>query len=515
MRFLSLFSGIEAASVAWLELGWECVGVAEIEPFPCAVLKHHYPDVPNLGDITKITEQQIKGLGHIDLIVGGFPCQDLSVAGLRKGLRNEDGSNTRSGLFFDSMRTVEWAKHHCGLRWLLIENVPGLYSSNQGWDFATVVGEITGASFNPPPTGWRNTGVAVGPRGLLEWATLDAQWFGVAQRRRRCFALADFGDWSGRSPILFERHSLQGHPAPRREAGEGTTYSVAPCIGASGRGFERAGDTQGQGCLVPAVANPLTARMHNGINTTCDEGQTMIAHTLRAAYNASEDGTGRGTPIVPVTAGTMKACANSGGFSNSVDHAAAGYMIPVAHTETMPTMMNGANTPAGHNARSGHSKDNYIVPVTAYITPRICRNSDSANEVGIKNGQVSDCLQSDGPGAVAYRTSGDCGVMEQGDKTAVLNCNTDPTQQIVRKGTQVRRLTVTECSRLQGFPDDYLLSVPWRGKCPPADGPMYKALGNSMAVPVMRWIGQRIQASVDGKVDFVDEWEPAQRGAFF
>ena len=132
MRYLSLFSGIEAASQAFIPLGWECVGVAEIEPFPCKVLAHHYPDVPNLGSVTEITKEQIESLGHIDLVVGGFPCQDLSIAGKRKGLQNEDGSATRSGLFFTAMRIIEWAKP----RWVVVENVPGLYSSQKGRDFA-------------------------------------------------------------------------------------------------------------------------------------------------------------------------------------------------------------------------------------------------------------------------------------------------------------------------------------------------------------------------------------------
>jgi DNA (cytosine-5)-methyltransferase 1 len=219
MRVLSLFSGIEAASVAFLPLGWELVGFSEIEPFPCAVLAHHYPDVPNLGDVSKITREQIAALGHIDMVCGGFPCQDLSVAGRRAGLKNDDGSKTRSGLFFDAMRVVEWA----GPRWLLIENVPGMLSSNRGRDFAAVVGEMAGCGFDVPADGWGNTGVALGPGGLVEWATLDAQWFGLAQRRKRVFLVRDSGDWASRPPVLLERASLSGHPAPRLAAAAGTS----------------------------------------------------------------------------------------------------------------------------------------------------------------------------------------------------------------------------------------------------------------------------------------------------
>lgn len=405
MRHLSLFSGIEAASVAWGPLGWQCAGFAEVDPFPCALLEHYWPDVPNLGDVSRIGQSDVESLGRVDVVVFGFPCQDLSVAGKREGLKRDDGTPTRSGLFFDAMRIVRWAQP----RWAVAENVPGLFSSNGGRDFAAVVGEMAGADFDVPEGGWQNTGVAAGARGLVEWCVLDAQWFGVPQRRRRVFLVLDTGNWRDRPPLLFERESLCGHPPPRREAGAG-------------------------------IAGPLTA-CPPGSRMRCDssDNEHFVTHALRAeGFDASEDGTGRGTPIVPI----------------------------------------------------------------------------------------------------AYRTSGNCGVMEQGDKTAALNCNTDPTQQIVvidmrqasrgvkmtnnrHEGSSggapgtgigepgdpaptladshtpaiasrmaVRRLTPRECERLQGFPDDYTL-IQYRGK-PAADGPRYRALGNSMAVPVMAWLGRRI-----------------------
>ncbi len=170
MKYLSLFSGIEAASIAWKPLGWECVGVSEIEPFPCAVLAHHYPDVPNLGDVTKITEDDIKKLGQIDLVVFGSPCQGLSVAGARKGLDDE-----RSNLFYDAIRVIEYAKRHCGTRFALLENVPGAFSSNKGADFTEVVKHMAGLSdIDTPTNGWGKEGAAVGSNGLLEWSVLDA-----------------------------------------------------------------------------------------------------------------------------------------------------------------------------------------------------------------------------------------------------------------------------------------------------------------------------------------------------
>lgn len=209
MRFLSLFSGIEAASVAFAPLGWHAAGFSEIEPFACKFLAQRYPDVPNLGDITKITEQQIKALGRIDIVVFGSPCQDLSLAGQRKGF---DGA--RSSLFFTAIRIIRWARIHCGCRFALWENVFGAFSSNAGRDFAAVVGEMAGIEcVEVPANGWGGEGAAVGKLGLLEWSVLDAQWFGVAARRRRCFALADFGDWSNRPPILLEPQSMRGNPA--------------------------------------------------------------------------------------------------------------------------------------------------------------------------------------------------------------------------------------------------------------------------------------------------------------
>ena len=308
MWYLSLFSGIEACTVAWHPLGWQPVAFCEFDKFPSAVLAHHYPDVPNLGDVTAITDEQIKALGPIDLVVGGSPCQDLSVAGKRKGLAGE-----RSGLFHEQMRIFNAARRLCGTRWLLWENVPGAFSSNKGRDFAVVVSEMAGASVPVPEDGWGSEGMALGEHGLVEWAVLDAQWFGVAQRRRRIFALLDAGDWANRPPVFLEPDSLRGDSAPSREAREGVAANVAPSLTASNdpsRSPQSSEVTQQVAAVLhamypdtvgaltdgahngggltdrmptraaysPSIANPLTARMHKGINTTLDEGQTLVAH---------------------------------------------------------------------------------------------------------------------------------------------------------------------------------------------------------------------------------------------
>lgn len=419
MRYLSLFSGIEAASVAWYPLGWECCAVAEIEPFPCAVLRHHYPGVPNLGDITKITHEQIAVLGKIDLVVGGFPCQDVSVAGKRAGMKNEDGSTTRSGLFFDAMRIIEWI----GPRWVVIENVPGLFSSNGGRDFADVVGEMAGCQFDVPAGGWINSGVAVGPLGLVEWTVLDAQYHGLAQRRRRVFLVRDSGNWSDRPPLFLEPYRLQGHPAPRREAGQ----RPAPTISARTQGGGGLGtDFDLDGGLIPVP-----------------HADTSPALKARDGKGPSSDGDGDGAILIPMLAHEPIAfdCKVSGQNGFGVGEIAS----------TMRSM----GRSGSHQSGGGH---------------------------------LAVAFE---PGSIA-RHAGPSGEQEA---VSTLRADMGDNQPAVRIGMHVRRITPRECERLQGFPDDYTL-IPYRGK-PSAAGPRYKALGNSMAVPVMHWLGKRIQL-VDG-----------------
>ena len=218
MRFLSLFSGVEAASLAWEPLGWQGASLCEFDSFPSAVLAHHWPSVPNMGDITAITERQIKSLGQIDVVVFGSPCQDMSIAGKREGFNGE-----RSSLFRDAAKVIGWCVKHCGTRFALWENVTGATTSNEGRDFSEVLHLLTGTEHQTPEQGWQNAGVAYGKKGLCEWRVFDSKYFGGSQSRRRIFAVADLGDWSGRQPVLFESEGRSRKVVPISKGSQQST----------------------------------------------------------------------------------------------------------------------------------------------------------------------------------------------------------------------------------------------------------------------------------------------------
>ncbi len=513
MRYLSLFSGIEAASVAWKPLGWQCVGVAEIDPFPCAVLKHHYPDVPNLGSVTDITDAQIAALGPIDVVVGGSPCQDLSVAGKRAGLAGE-----RSGLFHEQLRIFHAARHLCGARFLLWENVPGAFSSNRGLDFAVVVGAMAGCRLPVPEDGWGTEGVALGEHGLVEWAVLDAQWFGVAQRRRRVFAVLDAGDWANRPPILLEPDSLRGDSAPSREARQ-----VAPTIpsrrtggGGLGSDFDcdgglilAFGGNNQSGQIDVATARNACASASGRMDFESETFLVQPAHTLRGeGFDGSEDGTGRGTPLVPVSG--VKYAHYSHDYAHDRITDPAGCAPALTEAAYASGNLNVA-VPVAFSAKDYGADASDIAP-TLQSMGHDGSHANGGGQVAVaymaddyKDGGYEECdtarpltTSADRTRAAPVVTTETVGAMSACGSTEKKH-GFGWGQQDYESGycqptpcLQVRRLTVIECSRLQGFPDDYLLQVPWRGKTPPPDGPMYKALGNSFAVPVVRWIGRRI-----------------------
>src|ERR1700727_1953389 len=248
MKFATICSGIGAPEAAFSRLGWQSVFCAEIEPFPCAVLQYHFPNTPNYGDITRYSEWPDESF---DLLCGGTPCQGFSIAGLRKGLDDE-----RSNLAIDFIKIA--AKYRP--RWLVWENVPGCFSINEGRDFASFLGGLTGRKIEVPG-GWQNTGICAGiPDAYgVAWRVLDTEYVrvehyprAIPQRRERVFLVGYLGNWRPSAAVLLERESMQGHTAPRRSAGKGSSHCVAPCVGASGRGFDRSGDTRGQDCVVAA-----------------------------------------------------------------------------------------------------------------------------------------------------------------------------------------------------------------------------------------------------------------------
>ena len=206
MKFLSLFSGIEAASVAWKDLGWQCVGVSEIEPFPCAVLKKHYPNVPNLGDITKITKEMLNELGPIDIVVGGSPCQSYSVAGNKKGL-----DDPRGQLMFDYIRVVRDTKP----KWFIWENVPGVLSSNNGKDFGSLLWEMEKLGYD------------------LAWRVLDSKDFGVPQKRRRVFLVGHLGKGASPRKVLFESEGSSRHIEKSHQSREDNSTEIEDGVGTS------------------------------------------------------------------------------------------------------------------------------------------------------------------------------------------------------------------------------------------------------------------------------------------
>lgn len=467
MKYLSLFSGMEAAHLAWAPLGWQCVGVAEIDPAACALLRHRLPDVPNLGSVTDITDEQIKSLGAIDVVIGGSPCQDLSVAGRRAGL-----GGARSSLFHQQMRIFNAARHFCGARWLVWENVPGAFSSNQGRDFAVVVGAMAGSELPVPAGGWGSEGVALGDNGLVEWAVLDAQWFGVAQRRRRVFAVLDTGNWSDRPPVLLEPDRMRGDSAPRRRQGERPAPTLTAGAGSSHGPGIRAEVDGGTG-LIQQVAGTLSANPKAAGSATQQDAHAdllipAVAHTLRAdGFDASEDGTGRGTPLVPVVA-----------FAQN------------QRDEVREVAVAGALA-----AQPGMKQTTFL----AFG----CKDSDPARSV---SDNVSPTLRAMGHASSHANAGGQVAVafshQAGGAQTTLgydLASRTAPTLSVgqtpaVHTALAVRRLTPMECERLQGAPDGWTLTPNTKGQ-PMADGPRYKILGNSFAVPVIRWIGTRIDAT--------------------
>ena len=456
LRYGSVCSGIEAASMAWHPLGWQPAFFSEIEKFPCAVLAHHYPHVPNHGDMTKFQEWPDHA---IDLLVGGTPCQSFSVAGLRAGLADPRGN---------LMLTYLAIAARYQPRWLVWENVPGVLSSNDGRDFGTYLG-------------------ALGQLGYgFAYRVLDAQFCralgydrAVPQRRRRVFVVGYLGDWRRAAAVFFDAASLRGNPAPRRETGKGvaptisarpsnggglgtdfdldggliaSTGDVSHCLNAGGMGrqdFETETETETETLIVADIASTLPA----GGNATGGERQPgMGAETAATMLIAFAQNQRDEVRIVPV-AGAL--AAEPGMKQQTYLAHATQPIVPVAFNP----QAGGDQTSLGYDPGSGTTQ----TPAVAWsIMPQ-----NSGKDYKARAVDVAQPIMAGGP--VGGNQGGD----------------------YIQEAWAVRRLTPVECCRLQGFPDDYFDQVTYRGK-KPADGPIYKALGNSMAVNAMRVIGTRI-----------------------
>lgn len=502
----SVCSGIEAASVAWHHLGWIPRWFAEIEPFPSAVLAHHWPEVSNLGDFTAIRDKVTAGTVEApDVLVGGTPCQAFSVAGLRQSLDDKRGQLTlefvRLANAIDSIRSLR-GQRPVTVVW---ENVPGVLNTPDnafGCFLAGLVGEDD--PLVAPGGRWSNAGYVRGPARAAAWRILDAQYFGVAQRRRRVFVVASAG---GVRPeqVLFEFDGVRRDSPPSREARQGFTHDVAPVLTSGGRGIERAGEPRGQDPVV-AVAPCLRAGGKAAGSATQQDAESgalvvqsfdgynqNVGDVAQAIRANKSDGDHVGMVFYAATQhhGKVEACV-AGPITRQQHQGITGDMPIVGHIQAVA-----ATGDVFHTLRAegfDASEDGTGRGAGAVVVGFNARQDPDSWE-----GRTGPLDTDGGTQAVAY------GVAESPDlahclRSGASNADKHESTTYVRTAMQVRRLTPTEAERLQGFPDGHT-RIPWRGKpaeeCP--DGPRYKALGNSMAVPVMRWIGARIARQLEAQ----------------
>lgn len=479
MRYISLFSGIEAATVAWEPLGLEPVAFSEIDAFPSEVLAHHFPEVPNLGDITKIDWSNCRGA--VDIVVGGSPCQSFSVAGKREGLSGE------SGLMFEYIRAVRELRP----RYFVWENVPGALSSEGGAAFGQLLREMDDLGYG------------------LAWRVLDAQFFGVAQRRRRVFLVGCLGDARRAAEILFERESLcWDYPSSRdkRQALTGAAGSGAGggCesnqgAGAGNIGFE---DEQSPTC---------TADWYNPAVSTMHQNQSGEAICIQGSMIGRSDENGpQGSGIEDDGASFTLNCTDRHGvlaFAQNTrdevrivgDGTISGALAanPGMKQTTYICMADDTSNAAIDDGVSYTPNTMDVPAVLAFDTTQITSPTNGNNP------QFGDpchplCASAHVPTICMADDTAKAAI--DVDLSGTFKCGGKPPS--VTNGHTIRRLMPVECERLQGFPDNWT-RIPYKGKptdeCP--DAPRYKALGNSMAVPVMRWIGERIMLAEEVSQD--------------
>lgn len=464
MNYLSVCSGIEAATVAWHDLGWKPAGYSEIEPFPSAVLAHHYPDVTNYGDMTKYKNWSLNE--SVDLLVGGTPCQSFSVAGLRKGMDDPRGN---------------LALVYCGMldyfrpKWFVWENVPGVLSSSGGRDFGSFLGALAELGYG------------------FAYRVLDAQYFGVAQRRRRVFVVGYLGDWRPAAAVLFERSSLRRNTAPSRPPRKEPTAFFESSL-AQYKPGDIGGTLKASGGVLGGGSETfLTQDIVGTLDREC--GGTKLSHqTIKSGH------------IFPVkvyethpadsrvkemgdTCQTVTSRWGTGGGNVPLVEAIGFTQCDAARDigiEVSPTLRSGGN-------------GGYPNHAVAYgFEPGIAKREGNPSRFSLEVSPTLRAQMGDNQAAVAYAIQGNMigrqdhnGPQGDGINEEVSFTLNTIDRHAVAYQTKVRRLTPIECERLQGFPDGYT-SVPWRKKNESPDSLRYKALGNSMAVPVMQWIGDGI-----------------------
>ena len=503
MKYASVCSGVEAASLAWMPLGWEAVWFSEIEPFPCAVLKERFPDVPNLGDMTKIEGEKYRGA--VDLLVGGTPCQGFSVAGKQGGL-----NDPRSALCLAYCRLLETMRP----RWFVWENVPGVFSTNGGEDFLAFLRKIDEIGYS------------------CAWRVLDAQYVrvdgfprAVPQRRRRVFVVGhSSGDWRYPASVLFEPGCLPGDTPPRRVKGEGvaadakgsireTGEGVAPgakgCNNEAGSGVFWNGNDYAETLKANCDCDrmPDNGKLNCVIDTRCKKpnGPTLVMANGQANSEVSE----AFSPALTCDHESPIICA---GFSGGQGENAGGIGYREEVSPTIRSAESGSNQVPDILCQYGDVSGTLTSRYDS--SPCADRGMSIVYENHAQNSRIKPCGECS-PQINAKAGTGGCnlplvqavavaeniigrkentGANGTGAQVELAYTQNATGVMGVSVNTSVRRLLPIECERLMGFPDNHT-RIPWRGKpvdqCP--DGPRYKACGNSMCVNVMRWVGMRIE----------------------
>jgi DNA (cytosine-5)-methyltransferase 1 len=550
-KYATLCSGIEAVSMASESLDLEAVFFSDIEKFPIAVLEHHYPETPQFGDMMAWREWPKEKLAEVDLLVAGTPCQAFSVAGGRKSLEDDRGNLTLE--FVRICDAIDNIRSDSGKQpaWFCWENVPGVLSVEDN-AFGCLLAALVGSDTPIQPThhqGWTGAGVVSGPKRTAAWRIIDAQYTGVAQRRRRVFVVASASQNASCAKILFESEGVRRDIAPSRKKGE----TAAACLGVSPAASSQPNVANGQGNVVadpPDWPADVTCTMNAAYG---DKQGIEDQHALAGASMFVPDGddvdkiqqtfgmSGFGAPQRKDTAMlTTNNCSHIRGDSPLIiddrgdisdDDIATplrvGGEAPTLITEepVMACIASGqANAPATEDGSVPTLTCLHEAPIFALHSACIGRNPEAGPRKDYKDDECGYTLDATGQAqAVAYamdslqsnamksdnphsgcrpvdlsktldatvpepsKNQGGMAVLENGDKA-------------VGGVSIVRRLTPIECERLQGFPDNYT-RIPYRNKppekCP--DGPRYKALGNSMAVPVMKFLITRIVEANNGE----------------